>query len=45
MRLLLIGDDLKIAHFIYKGLKESGFAVDHAQDGENGLHLILNGDP
>ncbi len=39
MRLLVIEDDRKIASFIVKGLKQSGFAVDHAEDGEEGLHL------
>jgi len=42
MRLLLVEDDLKIASFITKGLKEAGFAVDHAADGEEGLHLALH---
>ena len=42
MRILLIEDDLKIASFVLKGLKESGFAVDHAADGEEGLHLAVN---
>ena len=41
MRVLLVEDDLKIVSFISKGLKEAGFAVDHADDGENGLHLAL----
>jgi two-component system OmpR family response regulator len=41
MRVLLIEDDVKIASFIVKGLKAEGFAVDHARDGENGLHLAL----
>jgi two-component system OmpR family response regulator len=41
MRVLLVEDDLKIASFIIKGLKEAGFAVDHACDGEDGLHLAL----
>ena len=41
MRVLLIEDDVKIASFILKGLKAEGFAVDHAPDGENGLHLAL----
>ena len=41
MRILLIEDDLKIASFVRKGLKSAGFAVDHAIDGETGLHLIL----
>ena len=41
MRLLLVEDDREIASFIMKGLKEAGFAVDHAADGEDGLHLAL----
>jgi heavy metal response regulator len=39
MRLLLVEDDREIASFIMKGLKQAGFAVDHAADGEDGLHL------
>lgn len=42
MRILLVEDDLEIASFILKGFKEAGFAVDHAPDGEDGLHLALN---
>ena len=42
MRLLLVEDDEKIASFILKGLKEAGFAVDHASDGETGSDLALN---
>ena len=30
-----------IASFIIKGLKEAGYAVDHATDGEGGLHFAL----
>jgi two-component system OmpR family response regulator len=41
MRILLVEDDQKIAAFIVKGLKAEGFAVDHAADGEDGLHLAL----
>ncbi len=41
MRILLVEDDLKIASFILKGLKAAGFAVDHATDGEDGLHMAL----
>ena len=41
MRILLVEDDRKIVSFILKGLKAEGFAVDHAADGENGLHLAL----
>ena len=39
MRILLVEDDLKIAAFIQKGLREAGFVVDHAENGEDGLHL------
>ena len=42
MRILLVEDDLKIASFIVKGLKAAGYAVDHAADGEEGLHLLLS---
>ena len=41
MRILLIEDDKKIALFVMKGLKEAGFVVDHAIDGEDGLHQVL----
>lgn len=39
MRILVLEDDAKIASFIVKGLKQNGFAVDHAADGEAGLRL------
>jgi two-component system OmpR family response regulator len=42
MRILLVEDDLNITSFILKGLKEAGFAVDHAANGEDGLDLVLN---
>lgn len=41
MRILLVEDDTKIAAFIAKGLKETGYTVDHAADGIDGLHLAL----
>ncbi|HOX04119.1 MAG TPA: response regulator transcription factor [Candidatus Paceibacterota bacterium] len=41
MRILLIEDDPKIAAFVAQGLREHGFAVDHAGDGEAGLALAL----
>lgn len=41
MRILLVEDDPKIASFVTKGLRAAGYAVDHAGDGENGLHLAL----
>jgi two-component system OmpR family response regulator len=42
VRILLVEDDVKIASFISHGLKEAGFAVDHAVNGQDGLHLALN---
>ena len=41
MRVLVVEDDAKIAAFIMKGLEQAGFAIDHAADGEDGLHLAL----
>jgi two-component system, OmpR family, response regulator len=41
MLILLIEDDRKIASFVVKGLKEAGYAVEHALDGEAGLHRAL----
>src|SRR5450432_1835714 len=42
MRLLVVEDDKKIAAFVVRGLKEAGFAVDHALNGGDGLHLALH---
>jgi two-component system OmpR family response regulator len=42
MRILVVEDDAKISSFIVNGLKQAGFAVDHAENGEEGLHLALN---
>ncbi|HEY3757799.1 MAG TPA: response regulator transcription factor [Opitutaceae bacterium] len=39
MRVLVIEDDAKIASFVTRGLKEAGYAVDHAPDGDTGLAL------
>ena len=37
MRALLVEDDATIAEFVVRGLREAGYAVDHASDGEAGL--------
>ena len=37
MRALIVEDDPTIAEFVRRGLREAGFAVDHAPDGEAGL--------
>ena len=43
MHILLIEDDTKTTTYLVKGLTESGHVVDHAADGEDGLHLALSG--
>jgi two-component system OmpR family response regulator len=42
MRILVVEDDAKIAAFVVKGLEQAGFVVDHAADGQDGLHLALH---
>jgi two-component system OmpR family response regulator len=42
MRVLVVEDDKKIASFVTRGLKEAGFVVDHADNGEDALHLALS---
>jgi two-component system OmpR family response regulator len=39
MRVLIVEDDQKIASFVAKGLKQAGYAVDRAADGQAGLEL------
>jgi two-component system OmpR family response regulator len=43
MRLLLIEDDVEAAKYLAKGLRESGYAVDVAADGRNGLAQATDG--
>lgn len=45
MRALIIEDDRAIADFIARGMREAGFAVDIALDGEAGLDAALTGEP
>jgi two-component system, OmpR family, response regulator len=42
MRILLVEDDRQTALFVSKGLKQEGFAVDHRENGVEGLHLALS---
>ncbi|MCX8045179.1 MAG: response regulator transcription factor [Desulfobacterota bacterium] len=44
MRILVVEDEKKIASFIKRGLKEEGYAVDVAYDGEEGYRLICEND-
>ena len=39
MRILLVEDDKKMASLIQRSLKEQHYAVDTANDGENGIFL------
>jgi DNA-binding response OmpR family regulator len=41
MRILVVEDDKKIASFIVSGLRQAGFTVDHADNGESGLSMAL----
>lgn len=41
MRVLIVEDDRKIASFLIRGLKQAGFAVDHAPNGADGLDLAM----
>ena len=41
MRILVVEDETKTSSFLRKGLRESGFTVDVANDGEEGLNLAL----
>ncbi|RKS85287.1 two-component system copper resistance phosphate regulon response regulator CusR [Orbus hercynius] len=44
MKLLIIEDNLKIADYLKKGLTESGYTIDLAHDGVDGLHYALSAD-
>ncbi len=45
MHALIIEDDRAIADFVARGLREAGFAVDVATDGEEGLSAALEQNP
>jgi two-component system copper resistance phosphate regulon response regulator CusR len=44
VKILIVEDERKTAAYLRKGLSESGFTVDIADDGEEGLHLAQTGD-
>ncbi len=44
MRILIIEDDREAAHYLVKGLRESGHVADHAADGEEGLVMASGGE-
>ncbi len=37
MKLLLIEDDLQAAEYLVKGLRDSGYSIEHSPDGRDGL--------
>lgn len=41
MRILIVEDERKAADYLQRGLTESGFIVDVALNGDDGLHLAL----
>lgn len=43
MRILVIEDEIKVARFIERGLREEGFIVESALDGEAGLSKARSG--
>ncbi|ANJ66193.1 DNA-binding response regulator [Halothiobacillus diazotrophicus] len=43
MKILIVEDDTQAAHYLSKGLTESGYLCDVAEDGETGLHLAISG--
>lgn len=40
MRILLVEDEMRIADFLMRGLKEEMYAVDHAKNGEKAFNLF-----
>ncbi len=44
MRVLIVEDERKISDFIKRGLKEEGYSVDAAYDGEEGYFLATTGE-
>jgi len=42
MRLLIVEDEIKTSEFLRKGLTESGFIADVAENGEDGLFHALS---
>jgi two-component system copper resistance phosphate regulon response regulator CusR len=43
IRILLIEDEAPIADFLVRGLREEGFTIEHAADGESGWFMLEGG--
>jgi two-component system, OmpR family, copper resistance phosphate regulon response regulator CusR len=44
MKVLVVEDEMKLAHYLQKGLSQAGYAVELASNGVDGLHAALEGD-
>ena len=42
MKILVIEDNKRVAHFLRKGLTESGHTIDHADNGRDGMFLAVS---
>jgi two-component system copper resistance phosphate regulon response regulator CusR len=43
IRILVVEDEAEIADFLVRGLREEGFTVEHATDGQDGWHRLSTG--
>jgi two-component system copper resistance phosphate regulon response regulator CusR len=43
IRLLVVEDEAEIADFLVRGLREEGFTVEHAADGDSAWHALQTG--
>src|SRR5713101_3317963 len=43
VRILVVEDEAAIADFLVRGLREEGFTVEHATDGESAWHALRTG--
>jgi two-component system copper resistance phosphate regulon response regulator CusR len=43
IRVLLVEDELQLADFLLRGLREEGFVVEHAADGNDAWHALQSG--
>ncbi len=44
MKILVVDDEVKAAEYLRQGLTESGYAIEVAHNGVDGLHAAANGD-
>jgi two-component system OmpR family response regulator len=42
MKILIVEDNERVAHFLKKGLSESGHITDHAENGRDGMFLAVS---